>query len=188
MIASYLITDPLFYTQEPHSFALKLGQAIAYKKPQFALLRDKTTKEYEALAEVFVGTLKPLHVKSILHTNIHLALKLNAYGVHLPFTCKDGIKSAKSEGLYVICSTHSLHEAIEAQALGVDAITYSPIFETPGKGTPVGLEKLKEIVGILSVDIFALGGIVSKAHIDACAQAGASGFASIRYFVPPSQR
>jgi len=188
MIASYLITDPLFYTQKPQSFANKLQLAIEYKRPDFALFRDKSTSNYSTLAKMFVQTLKPLHVKSILHTDIDLALNLGAFGIHLPFNCKDKIQRAKKENLYVICSTHELGEAKEAEALGADAITYSPIFETPGKGTPVGLEKLKEIVGILGIDIFALGGIVSKADIDACAQAGAAGFASIRYFVPPSQR
>lgn len=187
MIASYLITDPLFYTQKTESFSNKLLLAIKYKKPDFALLRDKSTNDYESLAKVFVQTLKPLHVKSILHSDIDLALSLGAYGVHLPFTCKDKIQRAKKEGLYVICSTHAIDEAKEAQTLGADALTYSPIFATPGKGKPVGLEKLKEIVGILSIDIFALGGIVSEAHIDACAKAGAFGFASIRYFLPSSK-
>ena len=188
MIASYLITDPFFYSQNLESFTHNLTQAILYKKPDFALLRDKTLSDYPSFAKHFRDTLEPLQVKSILHTDVKLAKDLGVFGVHLPFGYKDEISNAKKEGLYVICSTHSKDEAIKAQELGADAITYSPIFATPGKGRPVGLEKLKEIIGILSIDIFALGGIVTKSHIDACAQAGATGFASIRYFVPPSQR
>jgi len=184
MIASYLITDPRFYTQDPKTLSVRLTQAVNAKTPNFALLRDKNNPNYDALAKSFVKTLLPLHVKSILHTDYKLASKLGAFGVHLPFSFKEKIENAKKEGLYVICSTHEFDEALEAQKLGADAITYSPIFSTPNKGKPVGLEKLKEIVGILSIDVFALGGIITQSHIDACAQAGAAGFASIRYFVP----
>lgn len=82
----------------------------------------------------------------------------------------------------MIISTHTLSEAKEADALGADMITFSPIFNTPNKGEPKGTETLKSVISKLSIPVIALGGIVSKEQIDLCENAGAFGFASIRYF------
>ncbi|MGD9969385.1 MAG: thiamine phosphate synthase [Sulfuricurvum sp.] len=64
-----------------------------------------------------------------------------------------------------------------------DAITYSPVFASPGKGEPKGLEDLKELVATINIPVFALGGIVTEEQIRAVETAGAYGFASIRYFI-----
>ena len=93
------------------------------------------------------------------------------------------IPRAKALGLYVIASTHSEEEINQAVALGADAVTYSPVFTTPGKGEPKGLEDLKEITGKIKTNIFALGGIISSDQVKQCELNGAYGFASIRYFI-----
>lgn len=148
-----------------------------------ACLRDQQTSNYNALALPFVTISNSLHVKPILHVNHTLARKLNAFGVHLPFAKKHHIKEAKELGLFVIASAHSLEEAFEVESLGADIFIYSPIFDTPNKGKPVGLVKLKEIIDKINIDCFALGGIITKEHIEKCSNAGAKGFASIRYFL-----
>ncbi len=66
---------------------------------------------------------------------------------------------------------------------GVDAVTFSPIFQTPNKGEPKGVEVLKELVQAKKAKIFALGGIITKKQIQECQDAGVYGFASIRYFL-----
>jgi len=85
--------------------------------------------------------------------------------------------------LYVIISTHTHEEALKAQTLGADAITYSPIFPSPNKGEPKGLEDLKEIVDKIEIPIFALGGITTEEQVNTVLATGAYGFASIRYFI-----
>jgi len=70
-----------------------------------------------------------------------------------------------------------------AKQSGADAITYSPVFDSPGKGEPKGLEDLKELVAKINIPVFALGGILSEDQIHQVAECGAYGFASIRYFV-----
>ena len=70
-----------------------------------------------------------------------------------------------------------------AQNEGADAITFSPIFNSPGKGKPLGLEKLKEINDKINIKCFALGGIIHKDQVDACEALGVFGFASIRFFL-----
>jgi len=81
-----------------------------------------------------------------------------------------------------VISCHTITEAKKAEELGADMITYSPMFASPNKGKPLGLAALKELKGIISLPIIALGGILTEVEIDACQRAGASGFASIRYF------
>jgi len=181
---SLAITDPKYYTREGDTLKQTLQVVLSKKRVDFITLRDKTTINYEELAKVFLSLQQDFpKTRFLLHSDFNLAQKLGAFGVHLPSSSLDKIGIAKSKGLWVITSTHSLEEASFAESEGADAVTYSPIFETPGKGEPKGLEKLKVIKGKISIKLFALGGIVTQYHIDAVKDAGADGFASIRYFI-----
>lgn len=183
MIKQYLITDPSHYSSNPATFKEKLSQTLFTCKPDFICLRDKESSDYRALAYAFTDLLKGRDIKLVLHSDCILAKELGCFGVHLPSNRFDDIQKAKSTGLHVIVSTHTLEEAKKAEALGADFITYSPIFDTPNKGKPKGLEKLKEINDKININCFALGGILNKEQIEACEKAGAYGFASIRYFI-----
>jgi len=180
----YLITDPLLYGSDAHTLCHTLKTNLSVNPADFACLRDKQTKEYAKLAGPFIVTAGLLGVKSILHSYWQLAVHLGADGVHFGSQDIAKVTKAKESGLFVIVSTHTKEEALEAEALGADAITFSPIFETPGKGNPVGLVKLKEIIDTISIQCYALGGIVEENHILKCQDVGAHGFASIRYFCP----
>lgn len=178
----YLITDPQFYSSDPQTFKEKLSNRIYQNTPDFICLRDKKTNTYRELAKAF----KELDIKNIhclLHTDYKLASELGFFGVHLPTNRLDDIQKAKALNLVVIVSTHSLAEAKKAERFGADFITYSPIFFTPNKGKPQGLEKLKEINDKINTKCFALGGIVDEKQVKSCEEAGVYGFASIRYFV-----
>ena len=182
---SYLITDPTLYGNDTDSLESALEVVLSHTLPDFALFRDKKTVHYTTLADIFVQTCIAYKIpKILLHGDYVLAKKLGAHGVHLTSTQFDDIAFSKALGLYVIISTHTHDEALKAQELGVDAITYSPIFASPNKGEPKGLEDLKEIVDKIRVPIFALGGIVTQEHINAVEECRVYGFASIRYFIP----
>jgi len=178
---SYLITDPSFYTSNPKVLSKKLLHVIEKKSPDFICIRDKKTNNYDKIALEVKNSVK--HKKILLHTDYRLAFDLGFYGVHLPSNRFEDIKKAKDLGLHVVVSTHSFDEALHVEKLGCDFITYSPIFYTPNKAEPKGLEKLKEINGKIDIDCFALGGIVEDEQIQACAKTGVYGFASIRYFI-----
>ena len=180
----YAITDPKYYSSEPTTLIQTLQEVLSQKRVDMISLRDKETDRYEELANSFLSVRSkyPL-TKFLLHTHYELAQRLGAFGVHLPSSSLDKISDAKSKGLWVVASTHTLKEAVFAKNEGADAITYSPIFETPNKGEPKGLEKLKEIKGKIALKLFALGGIVTKSHVDAVKDVGADGFASIRFFL-----
>lgn len=181
---SYLITDPSYYGSTPDALESALDVIYSHRFPDFVLFRDKQTPDYADLAHTFITLSRQYKIPHVLlHGDYALADELKADGVHFTSTQFDEIKEAKKRGLYVVISTHSYEEALKAQALGADAITYSPIFHSPNKGEPKGLEDLKEIVARIRVPIFALGGITTEEQIKAVEECGAYGFASIRYFI-----
>ncbi len=179
----YLITSREFYTDTPAIFRNIVHEQFREHSPDYALYRDKSNPNYDIQAAHFVEVcIQFENIKSFIHRDVDLAKKLNATGVHLTSTQFDKIEYAKSLGLEVIISTHTHDEVLEAQALGVDAVTYSPIFSSPGKGEPKGVENLKELLNKCSVKVFALGGIVEEEQVAEIEKTGAYGFASIRYF------
>jgi thiamine-phosphate pyrophosphorylase len=177
---SYLITDPSYYTSNPKILSKKLQYIIKEKSPDFICIRDKKTENYRDI--VLEVKKKINHPKIFLHTHYQLAQELGFYGVHLPSSKFKDIKKAKDLGLNVVVSTHTLEEALHVEKLGANFITFSPIFFTPNKGIPKGLEKLKEINDRIDISCFALGGIVDKSKINICKKIGVYGFASISYF------
>jgi len=136
------------------------------------------------MANAFMQNAKKLNFKAIIHQDYMLATELKAYGVHLNSKQFIAIKRAKELGLFVVISTHTKDDIKEAIKEGADAVTFSPIFETPNKGKPKGVEALKEVVDEFGKDIkiIALGGIVTNNHIKEIELANPWGFASIRYF------
>ena len=179
----YLITSREFYTDTPAVFRSILHEQLSEHLPEYALYRDKTNPAYATQASHFVEVCKQFEsIKSFIHSDIELAKNLNATGVHLTSCDIEKIPKAKDSNLEVIVSTHTKEEALLAQKLGADAITYSPIFTTPNKGEPKGVKKLSEIVNLLDIKVFALGGIITQKEVDAIERSACYGFASIRYF------
>ncbi len=178
-IKSYLITDPSLFGDTPEKLVSILSQSLEKHRPDFVCLRDKETDDYEGLAKAFLSIEGP-HMR-LLHSDVDLAIRLGADGVHLTSLQYDEIHRAKQAGLFVVASTHSYEEALKATE--ADAITYSPIFHSPNKGIPKGLEDLKEITGKIKNKIFALGGITAHEQIKQVRTCGVYGFASIRYFI-----
>jgi len=153
------------------------------QKADMIVYRDKVTKYYQKNASLFLAEAKKYNFsKILLHSDYKLAHKLKADGVHLTSSEFSDIQKAKDLGLFIVVSTHSLEEALEAQKLGADLVTFSPVFATPNKGEPKGVEELRKVVSKLSIGVIALGGIMSSEQIEACRKSGAFGFASIRYF------
>jgi thiamine-phosphate pyrophosphorylase len=121
-------------------------------------------------------THKHLHAKILINSRADIALATGADGVHLP----SGAARQTLPGLIVARSCHSLEEVRECTA---DFVTFGPVFESPGKGTPIGVEALKAACR-LGKPVFALGG-VNWDNASDCMEAGAQGIAGIRLFQDP---
>ncbi len=177
---AYLITDPQYY----QNLQDDLYQSLMKNQPDYALFRDKNSQDYNRSAELFLEICSPFeHVKPMLHGDVDLAFTLGAYGVHLTSLQFDEIQKAKDVGLFIVISCHSEREILQAEKLGADAVTFSPIFSTPDKGEPKGLAELQRMVDKISLPIIALGGITTDEQVEAVEKTGCYGFASIRYFV-----
>jgi thiamine-phosphate pyrophosphorylase len=116
--------------------------------------------------------------KILVNTRFDVAMAARADGVHLPADAAREILP----GLLIGRSCHTLEEIKLAQA---DFVTFGPIFATPGKGEPVGLEML-HLACKAGKPVFALGG-VNWENAQACIQAGAEGIAGIRMFQAPDE-
>ncbi len=183
MLHKYLITSREFYTDTPAVFRSIVHDQLAFHMPQYALYRDKANPAYAVQAAHFVEVCSQFEsVKSFIHRDIELAQKLQAKGVHLTSKQFDEIQKAKKTGMEVIISTHTHKEVLKAQQLGADAVTYSPIFTSPGKGEAKGIEDLKVLLDKCNIKVFALGGIVTEDEVCMLKETSAYGFASIRYF------
>ncbi len=177
---SYMITDGRCGATDLDEFYRVIVARVSDSQPDYLLYRDKGFEEYDRYAYVLksIGDL----VRVMVHQNIDLAKDIEAFGVHLTSLQFEQIGRAKSLGLFTVVSTHTKEQVELAVSCGADAVTYSPIFYSPNKTKPLGLESLNEIVATMPIKIIALGGIVTQQHVDQVRLAGADGFASIRYF------
>jgi len=181
---NYLITDPKYYSFNPIKLKKKLIFVKNRKKVDFVCFRDKTSPNFKELAINFLKISKKLKFRKIfINSDINLAYRYKFDGVHLRSDQLDLIKSAKRKKLIVIASTHNLFEIKKAIKNRADFITYSPIFFTPHKGEPKGLNILRKMISKNNIKIIALGGIVNRYQIHKIKLKKSFGFASIRYFV-----
>lgn len=172
----YAISDPKFYSNLDYAF----NHFIRLKEANMLLFRDKNSNNYDKIAQEFIK-FKSHNIKFLLQNDINLACKLGFDGVHFSSNFIHLLKDTPSN-LIKIASTHNIKEIELANQYGADFITFSPIFATPNKGEPKGLEALKEVVKISKAKVVALGGIMSTEQICAVMKCGVAGFASIRYF------
>jgi thiamine-phosphate pyrophosphorylase len=128
----------------------------------------------------------PESCRLLVNGRADLALAAGAEGVHLP---ANGVPPAalrrRFGGRLVIGrSTHTLGEVEAAAAAGVDYVTFGPVFASPGKGEPLGVDALAAACRV-GVPVLALGG-VGLVELPAVAAAGAAGAAGIRVFLDPA--
>ena len=135
------------------------------------------------LAEITRGTSTLL----LVNDRADIAVAAKADGVHLTAVSLPAsvIRGSFPDDLIIGVSTHTLEAAIAAAETGADFAVFAPVFATPGKGEPQGLEKLAEICRELRpFPVLGLGGI-DETNYHVVIEAGASGFAAIRFLNDP---
>ena len=133
-------------------------------------LREKDLDKNEYLK--LVGKIYPIcqkyKIDLILHQNYDLNLdeKYNIGGIHLSYEIFKSLNKNIREELIkkykrIGVSIHSLDEAKEVESLGATYVVAGHIFETDCKKglEPRGLNFIKELSSILTIPIFAIGGI-----------------------------
>ncbi len=139
------------------------------------------------LAEEAVKLTRQSRTKILINDRADIAAAAKTDGVHLTSNSLsvETIRRIFSKDFIIGVSAHTLAEAENARQKGADFITFSPIFKTPGKGKPQGIERLREVCENLKpFPVVALGGI-DKTNYKAVLENGASGFAAIRFLNDP---
>jgi len=133
--------------------------------------KDLNKNEYLKLIEKVYPICQKYKINLILHQNYDLNLddKYKIDGIHLSYNIfkslnenikAELIKKYKRIGV----SVHSLNEAKEVESLGASYVVAGHIFETDCKKglEPRGLKFIEDLSSILTIPIFAIGGIDEK--------------------------
>ncbi|MBI5499868.1 MAG: thiamine phosphate synthase [Deltaproteobacteria bacterium] len=148
-------------------------------------LREPGLGDAELLATaarlVAVGSARGRAAPVYVRGRVDLAVAAGAAGVQLQ---ADGLEPADARavapGFRLGYSAHRLDE-VRALAAEVDHLTFSPVYATPGKGPPAGLDALTAACRAAgTTPVLALGGIDGAERARAAAAAGAWGVAAIR--------
>ena len=145
--------------------------------------KDLSSRELYELAYELRKLTARYDARLLINDRADIALAVDADGVHLGEKSLPIHRARKvlGERMLIGVSCHNQISAITAQEKGADFITYGPVYYTPSKavyGKPVGLERLQEVVELIQIPIFALGGInAGNAH--EVIAGGASGIAAV---------
>ena len=183
MPALYLITDRSQTLGRP---LLNVVKAALEGGVRMIQLREKdlTGKELLTLARELRELTRRYGAKLLINDRIDIALAVDADGVHLghqSISVQDARRAVEASSFLIGVSTHSIEEALQAQAEGADFITFGPVYFTPSKasyGKPAGIEKVKEAEEAVSIPIYALGGI-RRGNIEDVLKTGCYGVAMI---------
>lgn len=130
--------------------------------------KDLNKNKYLKLVEKIYPICQKYRIDLILHQNYDLRLdnKYNIKGLHLSYnTFKSLNKNIREELIRkykkIGVSIHSIDEAKEVENLGATYIVAGHIFKTDCKKDlePRGLKFIQELSLILTIPIFAIGGI-----------------------------
>lgn len=161
----------------------RIGEILA-RVPRGSVAIQVREKDLEdaallALTREILEVTRPHGAPVWINGRIEVALAAGATGVHLPENMS--IADAKAEGLAIGCSRHSAAGVIEAANAGASIVQLGPIWSTPGKGPPLGVEALavrNELAA--QVTLVAVGGFDSADRAHQAARAGADAVAVIR--------
>lgn len=192
---TYLITSGGL-TQE--NFAKEAGRFIedlfeaAKDGVDIIQIREKalSARNLNELTARVVEKLKTQPTKVILSDRADIAAASGCDGVHLT-TSSLPIAVARrivGDAALISCSTHGVEDVERAAVEGADIILFGPVFASPGKGRPVGLDTLAKAAKAAGQSMLvALGGIDELNFRDAL-NAGAAGVAAIRALNDPHAR
>ena len=173
-----------------HNFASASSQILdiislaVAEKVSMIQIREKhlSSRLLCELSEAAVVITRGSQTKVLVNDRADIAKACGADGVHLAANSVPAnvIRKIFPENFLIGVSAHSLNDVKTAARLGVDFAVLAPVFATPEKGTPLGLEKFHEICGsVHPFPVLGLGG-VGAANFAEVLGAGAIGIAAIR--------
>ncbi|MBQ2451015.1 MAG: thiamine phosphate synthase [Lachnospiraceae bacterium] len=164
----YFITDSTNYGEE--EFLYRVEQAL---KGGVTLLqlreKEKTTREYIALAEKVHAFTKRYNVPLIIDDRVDVALAINAEGVHVGASDMPVFMARKlmGENRIVGATAKTVSWAKEAYEQGADYLGVGAIYPTTTKVKTVqtSTDTLRDICNAVQIPVNAIGGL-NKDNID----------------------
>jgi thiamine-phosphate pyrophosphorylase len=167
----------------------RVARALAVGDPRGVVvgLRDHASPAAVRLefGRRLLDVVRPAGARLIVHDRVDLACALGADGVQLGRASigPDEARALLGAGALLGCSCHDASELDVASRARASFATLSPLFASPGKGTPLGVDRFRALVEPFgALPIVALGGIDESA-LQAARDAGAAGVAVIRAVV-----
>lgn len=184
LITGGALTARNFARRKPQT--LELIRIAVENKISLVQIREKQlgARQVFELAREAAEITRTTATKILINDRADIALAADADGVHLTARSLSAETTRRKfpENFIVGVSAHSVEEAENARRQAADFVTFSPVFPTPNKGEPQGIENLRRICERLKpFPVIALGGIGAD-NFSEVFDAGASGFAAIRFF------
>jgi len=185
VIRVVVVTDrKLFGSDVPRRLAAMLASA-----PRGSVLLQIREKDLDGgpllqLARALIEVARPAGAPVWINDRVDVALVAGADGVHLPehgLSIADAKATAAAVGrtLAIGASRHDAKAVIEAAKQGAELVQLGPVWATPTKGPPIGVEGLK-VKMPKRAQLVAVGGIDGPARARAAAIGGADAVAVIR--------
>lgn len=158
----YAIIDSQVLGKRPH---LKVAQELIKGGSSVIQLRDKSTAKAELLpvAQKLQKLCAEKGVLFIVNDHLDIALAAGADGLHLgqedlPISV---MRKLLTMDMILGCSVNTVEQAKNAEANGADYIAVGSMYLTISKEKPVvvGVGRLKQVRGVVSLPLVAIGGI-----------------------------
>jgi thiamine-phosphate pyrophosphorylase len=125
--------------------------------------KDRPLELIRGLAETMLRITQPANVPLIINDHPQVLREVNAEGCHVGQTDLPIAQARELAGRSIIVgkSTHSIEQALAAEAEGADYIGFGPIFPTPTKpdARAIGLGDLQRLRTKVRIPVFCIGGI-----------------------------
>lgn len=164
---------------------LRLIESAASAGIPLVQLREKrlSAKLLFELAMSAAQRLKGSRTRLLVNDRADVALAAGADGVHLASTSypPSAVRKSFPADFLIGASVHTIMALNSVRSDGADFAVFGPIFETPGKARPLGIDGLRLAVdGASGFPVLALGG-VNDSNYRNVLEIGAAGFAAIRF-------
>lgn len=162
----YAVTDRTWAADEEALF--RQIEAAIDGGASIVQLREKHLEEAAFLAEAerFTALCRRRGAVSIINDRVDIALKSGADGVHIgqEDLAAGDARRILGPGKIIGVSTHSVEEALRAQAAGADYLGVGAAFATGTKADarPISRETIRAITAAVDIPVVAIGGITRE--------------------------